>query len=108
MKLPYIDDIKWEWNMRHDPDCTRALMYRYWHTLLIVCGVVLVTSLLFVVWTVFVPLGTLAITADVAVKGRVETVSRERVRATLDSFEQRALYFEQVSNNPPSVEDPSR
>jgi len=97
-----------EWRRRNDPDCLRMLMFRFWNTLLFLSATAVLISVSFVVWTLFVPTGIEPARGGEATPETIETISREQLRGVLAAFEQRDLQFRKLSNEPPTIADPSK
>jgi hypothetical protein len=93
--------------MRNNPDCLRTLMTRFWRALLFMCAAAAIFSITFVLWTLVIPLEVPASDKESGTVA-VETISRERLRAVLDTFEQRDLRYQKLRSAPPKIDDPSR
>jgi hypothetical protein len=106
MKLSYLSDVKWEWNTRHDPGCFRALMERYWNTLLVTCGGVVFLSVAFAAWTALVPLSAPEPVGEIG-KDTTETLSREQMKATLELFKGRKDRYDERKVQPTNIVDPA-
>lgn len=102
-----IKNIVYEWRMWGDPDCARAVIFRYWNALLLIGAGVVFFSAAFVLWTLFVPLSIIPLEQE-ETRDATETISRERLGAVLDTFEQRNLMYQKLRAAPPRVGDPSR
>ena len=106
MRIPYPRNFIWQWRTRHDPDCLRALMSRYWRSLLMISAIVGVLSASVAVWMVFTPLRLPAPSASLG-QDATEALSREQLRGTLDLFDQKKLQHEKAKTTPPSISDPA-
>jgi len=96
----------WQWKTRHDPDCLRALMFRFWKMLLITCAVVGVVSIGIALWTIFVPLRLPTPSAPVG-QDATEALSREQLRTVLDLFTQKKLEHANRRAAPANIADPA-
>jgi len=91
--------------MRRDPDCTRSIMRLYWNVIIVVTIGVMLSSIAFVTWGLFFSSLVLDKQQGDFVGGSVETISRERLQGVLDSFEQRALRYDQSSREVPKIKN---
>ena len=108
MKIPFLilNSVMWKWYMRHDPGCMRELMSRYWNVLLFLCGVTILLSVVFALWSIVSPWTPTTDAAPIS-RDNPDTLRREQMQLVIDLYGQRKLQHDKVKNAPPTITDPS-
>lgn len=107
--IRWLTRARWQWRLRHDPECFRGLAYTFWRLLLIALLVSSVFSVGFGAWF-FIQEAPSSTESDVVqdTKKRTETLSREQLKSTLATYKQRELNFEKLQKVIDTAPDPSR
>ena len=102
-----LRSMGWEWTMRHDPACYRALTVRYWKTLLALSVIAVVGAVSFAAWSMVIDSERNADADEGVNTDFVETLSREQMKKTLDLFAKRKADFEKALAETSKIADPA-
>lgn len=106
MKANLWASVRWQWMMRHNPECFRALASSYWHALLWLVVVCVFASLGLGGWLFW---SGLPESEEGALRGEsAETLSREKLKGVLGAFRERGSAFQEAVKVPRAFADPSK